>query len=558
MRRRAKLYDMEKIRKIFRSIEEKEVSITAFLGVFCGVVFTRVLIEQFIALSSPISPFELVIEFIHNLFFFSITFILISFFLSWFLKENVVKFSGLFLWASLLIIFPPVFDMIRTGGEVFWSFYLISSVADLRMQFLTFFGHMPTGILYFGTRIVFTLAILLIGLFLLYKTKSLIKSAIGAVGVYIILFVMGAFPSIFVFIYEFFLGKGKISRIRSFNVAQFWGTPQRIWSIDSLGIKYAFAYKLDLVFYIFLLFLLAVIFYQISRKKFWAVLANFRYPQLIYHSGLFLIGMGLGLLNYPNNFQIDLFSVFSVFVLLSSVFLAWKTSVIVNDIYDFKIDEISNPNRPLPQKVFTVSQYGQLGILCFFLSLLGGITVGFPFFFLLLGYQTLAWFYSAPPLRLKKFPAVATFVSAVASIFILFMGYILISPDQSIHSLSWRIILLLLISYTISIPIKDLKDIEGDKKYGIWTIPVILGEDRGRLVIAVGMFTSYILSVFFLNELKLFFWALLFGAVTFLIVVSKKIKPTRVFWWVLGAVSVYLLILVKIVFVNNIGAWIKL
>jgi len=172
---------------------------------------------------------------------------------------------------------------------------------------------------------------------------------------------------------------------------------------------------------------------------------------------------------------------------------------------------------------------------------------------LLLVYQIIAWFYSAPPFRLKKFPVIATFVSSLASLMVLFLGYILMSSDQTIYTLSWRIILLLIICYTISIPIKDFKDIEGDKKYGIWTIPVIFGEKNARIIVAICHFCSYILSVFFLNELRLFFWAIVFGAINYAIVISKKINPRRVFWWVLGTVSVYLLIMVKIVFVDNLG-----
>jgi 4-hydroxybenzoate polyprenyltransferase len=230
---------------------------------------------------------------------------------------------------------------------------------------------------------------------------------------------------------------------------------------------------------------------------------------------------------------------------------------VVNDIEDLEIDKISNPDRPLPKKIFSSENYAQLGIVCFILSLLGGLTISPVFFILLLIYQILAFFYSAKPFRLKKFPLVATFVSSLASIFVLFMGFVLLSPEQTFQNMSWRITLLLIISYTLSLPIKDFKDIAGDRYDKIWTAPVIFGEKKGRLIVASGVFLSFILSVFFLAELKLFFWAFIFGTASFFIINSSRINPKRLPWWMLFPVIFYLLILVKIVFVDNLDKFLR-
>ncbi|HHE45858.1 MAG TPA: hypothetical protein ENL05_00700, partial [Candidatus Moranbacteria bacterium] len=150
----------------------------------------------------------------------------------------------------------------------------------------------------------------------------------------------------------------------------------------------------------------------------------------------------------------------------------------------------------------------------------------------------------------KKFPVLATLVSSVASLIILFFGFILISPDQTIQTLSWRIPILLMITYTLSLPIKDFKDIAGDKKYAIWTIPVIFGEKKSRLIIASGLFISFMLSVFFLNEKRLFGWAVIFGILAFLTTINEKINPRKLPYWILALVFVYGLILVKIIFLK--------
>jgi 4-hydroxybenzoate polyprenyltransferase len=549
---------MKRIKGVIDRIVARDISLTEFLVGYLSVLALRVFIEEFLASAGEISVSEVLIEYIHNLNFFTITLVLIWLFLSYLLRVNPKRLSFLIVSASTMIIFPPLLDMIRTGGEVYWSFYLISTAGQLVRQFATVFGELPSGIVYFGTKIIFIMAIGIITLVIWSHTKSWLKIALGAIGTYVILFLMGSFPSVFSFLYYSLFGKN-FWDVQSFEIIQLFARPQHIWGLHFTQLGFAFPYKLNILYYPILILLLSILFWAISKKKMVAVLANFRYPQIIYHSGLFLLGMGLGYIAFP--IELDrlsprtdnsmlLFSLATSLTLLISIWLAWKASVVVNDIADVAIDTISNPSRPLPKGIFTHKEYAEFGGVCFLLSLLGGLTIGLPFFVLLLIYQIIAWFYSGRTFRLKRIPIVATLVSAVASLIILFMGFCLMSPDQSIDGLSPRIIFLLLITYTISIPIKDFKDIEGDKEDGVRTVPVILGEEKGRLVVAACLFFSHIISVFFLNEFRLFFWALLSGIISFFIVNSATINPRRLPWWVLLVVSIYSLILVQIVFLS--------
>jgi 4-hydroxybenzoate polyprenyltransferase len=382
------------------------------------------------------------------------------------------------------------------------------------------------------------------------KSKKWSRALLGAFLTYLILFFLGTFPSFLSFAYYELKGIKKITAVNEVDIVDLFGTPFRLFGTEFLSIKYTLAYNLDLIFYPILLALLIILFFMIDRKKLWAIIQNIRFPQIIYHTGLFLTGLGLGYLAYPENFYLSPFSPFALIVLLCSIWLAWTASVVANDIYDYQIDEISNPDRPLQKKVFTVSEYASFGSLLFLLSIIGGLVIGFKFAALLLAYQFIAWAYSAPPFRLKKFPGIATLMSSFASLVVLFMGFTLFSGDLHLRGLSFRIILLVIIALTLSLPIKDLKDIEGDRKYKIWTIPVLLGEERGKLAIAIGLFISFMSSVFFLNEFHLFWWAVLFGGLSFLLVTSKKINPRNIFWWILGTVSIYAFIMTVVVFVG--------
>lgn len=543
---------MKKLEKLIRGFLEKKTAPIAYVGAFSSVIFLRVFVEQFLAKAPALPFYEIIIEFIHNFYFFLISLLLIWLLLSFMLAIRPQKLLHVFSWASLLIIFPPLIDMAKTKGEVFWSFYILSGIQDLKIQFLTIFGHLPSGIVYFGTRIIFITAIVFISGLVYLQTKKIYKTLLAALGTYAILFFMGSFPSIFSYFYYSISGEKKLFEIKDFNIAQLFGTPGSLLGIAPMDIKYSFAYRLDIIYFLFLMILLAAIFYISSREKFYSVLGNFRYPQIVFHTGLFVVGMGLASLQYPGNLELNIFSLAAIAVLAISIWLAWFASVAANDIVDLEVDKISNKWRPLPSGIFSRSDYIQLGLICFFLSLLGAISVGMKFFILILSYQIIAWFYSAPPFRLKRFPLIATFVSSIALIMVFFMGYILISDNQSISTISWRIIAALLLTYTLSIPVKDFKDIAGDKQEKIWTIPVIFGETRAKLIVAAGIFISFVSSVFLINELRLFFWALAFGALSFLILVWGNIKPRRLPGIILLLVAIYGLILINVVF---IGQW---
>jgi 4-hydroxybenzoate polyprenyltransferase len=532
--------------KLLASFEQK-IGILEWLSTFSAIIVLRVFIEFFLA-SKAISFDSILIEYSHNFLFFALAIILVWLNLSFFLKIKPQKLSKLLFWSLWGILLPPIFDMIKTHGAVYWSFYIIGGEKFLIEQYFTFLSGLPSGIVYFGTKIIFLGSILLSGLITLIKTKKIIRAIFASIGTYSALFLIGAAPSLVALIYYFFDPTKKAGNLQAYQIIQLLATSTTIFGVNLKNFSYALPYNLEFILFPLFLAFLFLLFLIINKKKVLAFLKNARMPQLIYHSGLFFIGIGLGSWIYPENSKLTLFSFFASFNLLFGIWAAWLASVVVNDIYDFSLDLISNPERPLQSGTISKKEYIEIGWLFFYLSLFSGILISIKFAGLLLVYQILAWAYSARPYRLKRFPIIASLVSALASLIIFFIGFTLISGDQNIQQLSWKIILLLLIVYTLSLPIKDFKDITGDEKDGVRTIPVIFGEKNGRLIIGTNFFISFILSVFFLDKELLFFPALIFGSIAFLIMQNRKIHPRKVFWWILPVITVYGLVLVKVVF----------
>lgn len=539
----------EKFCQEFNKLQEKKISPVIFLGSFSFIIGLRIFIEFFLVLQK-IKPEELLIEYLHNWLFFLILSIFIWFLLSFILKINPKKLTFFVMLSFWLIILPPIFDIIQTKGSVYWSFYALVDFQSLFRHFATFFGELPSGIRYFGSKIGFILAMLFTGGTVFILSRSYFKALISIFFTYIIIFILGIFPSFLTFIYYFFEGSKKVSEVKDFHAIQLFNRTEKVFGLEFNNLKYSLAHNLDIIYFILVIFLAIGLFCWLSRVKFIDFLKNLRFPQLFCHFGLLFMGMSVGFWAYPESLNLSIFSYFVIISLILSIFLAWEASVIFNDLSDFEIDLISNKERPLPMGSFNAKEYRDFGLILLFLSLIGGLVVGVKFALILLLYQIIGWFYSAPPFRIKKIPVLATFVSSFALILIFFMGFILFSGENNLLGLSWRIIILLFAVFTFSLPLKDFKDIEGDREKGVWTIPVIFGERIAKLIVASGIFLSFMFSVFLLNEFNLFWWALIFGSSTFLLVVNKEIKNTKILWWILGLVFCYGLILVKTIFLN--------
>lgn len=553
---------VKKLRKLTESIENYPTGFWLWLAAFSGIIVLRLLVENWLTCFQNRSGLFIFYEFTHTFLFFLIAYLLFLWILHKFLKIDFKKVSNVLLWGYLLIVSPPIFDFIISRGQGFWSFYKFDSVIGLFKRFFTFFGDKPEIGITYGVRIEIALALFFIFIYSLIKSKNVFKSLSVSVLSYLVFFVLGTFPSWIAIIFKGF-SKGLL-KVSDVDVARMFLTPAKIFSreipdiVSSLNIKMSLVYSLLLV-----LLLVAGCLPELlrktkqagllfSREKILSFIANARYPQLIYHAGLIFVGIGLALVFTDASAEINFFNISGLLVLLAAISCAWLASVAVNDIQDKKIDELANPSRPLIKELFAIGEYKNLGLMLFILSILFSAIVNFKIALFLIAYQAVAWIYSAWPLRLKRLAFISTFVSAIASLMILFSGFILVSPDQSIKSLPFSIIALLVIGYTLSLPIKDFKDVEGDKKNGVYSVPVLFGEYWGKIIVGVGLFISFMLSVVIFNEPRLFWWALLGGAISFWIILSsgqnKSIAYKRLPWWIMGVVVLYGMILVKIVF----------
>jgi len=152
----------------------------------------------------------------------------------------------------------------------------------------------------------------------------------------------------------------------------------------------------------------------------------------------------------------------------------------INDYFDREIDAINEPNRPIPSGAISLFQVKfQIWVL-----LIAGLGVAYlldlwahhtiPSVFLLaLGGSFVSFIYSAPPLKLKQNGWLGNYALGASYIALPWWA------GQALFGhLTWTTALLTL-AYSLSglgiAVINDFKSVEGDRKLGLESLPVVFG-----------------------------------------------------------------------------------
>jgi len=498
--------------RFIAAIENTSLTLPAFIASFTALIIARLTVENALGLFKT-HPFSfLFFEFSHTFLFFLCAFLLILPLVRFAGATTIGKAANILLCGFLIILTPPIIDTIIFHGTNFWSFYEFDGFRGLIIRFFTLFGDTPEIGITYGVRVETVLVTLLMGLYA-YAKSDWKKALLSALGTYSILFILGTFPS-WITLAVLSFQKGFFA-INATDVAALFLSPERIFSHDITDFRSVLNVKMSIVYAILSMALIGATLWKNTPKYFIALWKNARFPQLVWHGGLLAIGMALAFFFSDTFIRLDLFHFAGAFVILAAVESAWLASVIMNDLYDIRIDQKTNPDRPLIRQAIPPETYRAFGIFFFAASLLFAGIMSFQALLLILCYQSLAWIYSAEPLRLKRFPIIATLIAAAAGMLVFCSGYLIIAPDQNLHSLPLPISLFLLAAYTLCLPIKDFKDVEGDRADGVYTLPVILGTQNAALILGSLMFILFVSSPFILRDDRLFLPAIFSGSLAF-------------------------------------------
>ncbi|MHA1984825.1 MAG: UbiA family prenyltransferase [Candidatus Hodarchaeales archaeon] len=163
-----------------------------------------------------------------------------------------------------------------------------------------------------------------------------------------------------------------------------------------------------------------------------------------------------------------------------------------NDIKDIQIDKESKPERPLPRNAVSIQNAKQFTVILLFISILVSLTLFYPILGIVILLIAIGFLYS---IILQNIPVLKNLVVAFLISSPLLLSAWLVEKDNLVTN---KVIMNL---FFISVPafmlfewLKDLADVEADKKYGKRTIPTIIGVKPSAILIYLGF--TFILFYF--------------------------------------------------------------
>jgi geranylgeranylglycerol-phosphate geranylgeranyltransferase len=173
-----------------------------------------------------------------------------------------------------------------------------------------------------------------------------------------------------------------------------------------------------------------------------------------------------------------------------------------NQYFDQEIDKVNKPYRPLPSGRISGKETYPFALILYLIASILAYLVNIQFFSIVILTGLITFFYSAPPIRLKKHMILANFAIAIPrGVLLIVAGWASVRSVFSIEP--WFIGGIFGLYILGAATTKDFTDIEGDSKFGINTLPIIYGVEK----------TAKIISPFFVAPFLLTFLGVYLGII---------------------------------------------
>lgn len=238
------------------------------------------------------------------------------------------------------------------------------------------------------------------------------------------------------------------------------------------------------------------IFPEITKE----ILSDLRFIRILHYIALALFGFALYFSNqdievyFSKPQELLVFPLFIVALVYAAVF-----AIITNNIADIETDKISNAGRPLVKGTVERSPYLIAGIFCLLYALVLSLLVNREMFYSVLIISAGYYIYSCKPFRIKKIPFVAKLLIGFNSLVVAVCGFILAGGRLIDFPVEWAVFIVFPLSLAANFI--DLKDIAGDSKTGVRTLPVIFGKRRAMHIIAFFTVCTYLMAAVIINIL---------------------------------------------------------
>lgn len=488
----------------FLAIEEAPGGGRTWFLLLAGLILARNLLESIVEIPQQIGfdwrgEISLPMFFLHFPLFYLALFLLLALWLHAVAGRPLARVARIVTSGFALLLLVPLVDRFVSGG----AGYDLKYLGGLDPEILRFWD--PGAALHAvspGQRIEIVLATLLAGLYAGWarrrgrgatavggaraaggsSLRALVWGLLGAAGAYALIALLGAWPAIF----ARWASPAGVALGASF-ARVFQGSG--LVADESRRLAIAVALPALAAFPVFL--------WRLDPRAFAALARRGIGTRMLHYTGLAPAGAWVGALVYRDALPwafgnpIDLAA---LVVLWASLAAAFTAALLWNDLHDLACDRWNAPARPVPSRSLSEERARSLAAAAAGVALFLAFCVGHTPGLLMLGCLWLAWLYSAPPVRLKRWPGAATFTLALLSLISLASGYALFAQEMTARVLPGRLALLLLAGITLGFTAKDLRDAEGDRRCRVHTLATLLPARAARALTAALVAGGFLLA----------------------------------------------------------------
>lgn len=477
------------IRKIIEYVEN-----TSFLNVLIIALLSPIIrgvlegaIDHNKMLTNPIEYKSALFIFLHQYaFFFAIYLILSLIFKLFFPYKNTINIIKIVFSFSVIIITPPIVDAMFGGN--FRPQYIFSFDEFVYSLFNLFNPFVELKALSPGMRVELLVAVLGIFLWSFVWGKSILKSVFIVLVFLTTTGIVGSFPSF-------------VSReyFKTFSL------------IETDTQRYAL---INLYFIILsLIFLFPYYVKNIFKMRIYKFL--YYLPFLIFG---FFIGLKVVKFTYQSAFS-NIFDFLGIFNIIMCLFLTFLIALIVNDYFDKEIDKINQKRNIFNEGILKESEFfGYISVLTI-LDLSLALSTSYSIFIIILIILSSAILYSIEPVRLKRFWIISTLNLSFIALMGIVLGIAYFYKENPILLLNEKLTISILLGITLGFGLKDMSDVEGDKKGNIFTAYTIFGS-FGKNIQGILASLSFVIVSLLLNINILI--GIAFSILCFLFAIQKK------------------------------------
>ena len=175
-----------------------------------------------------------------------------------------------------------------------------------------------------------------------------------------------------------------------------------------------------------------------------------------------------------------------IILAMLAVFFETAAGNVINDYFDYNIDLINKPERPMPSGRISLKSGRNYGYLLFFAGTVCGFLISYitnnwiPFTIVLIA-DIVLYLYAY---KLKATPVIGNLaVGFMTGFGFVFGGFTINNP--SIVLVSIYLGFFAFVMTTAREIVKDIEDIEGDKMDGARTLPILIGEKIPAYISAI-------------------------------------------------------------------------